>query len=221
MEVRYKLQSFGIPSDCIPLSHTGTVKDKHVKEWIRLRTIIEAEQVRTGSYHSINSIIECPYVGDIIFRNGASLISHPANATLRSLVATICQQESNKEKTAKDLVLDIVNELRLLYFSNSSPNDKQRRDIRFLIWNARGCYWKPVEPENEENEVHKKITRMVRHTRNLNAKGAGTTSKPSSTPRKVEQRDASFIFIDEQRHAPNKRQRTCLDLKMSECFDND
>ena len=221
VELRYVLQSYGIPSDYIPISFTGTVKVKYIKEWIRLRHLIEEEQSKTGIYstnydnNTSCSMIESPYLGDIIFRNGTSLTSHPANAYLRSLIAIKCQQKSNAHKTAKDFVMDIINEVKQQQQqqqqANINPSDnggggtRDERDHRFLIWNGKGCYWKPVDPENEEKEIHKKITRMARETRNTIAKekekedgdddGDGQGDLPKKRPRVSYRESCEMTFF--------------------------
>jgi len=45
-------------------------------------------------------------------------------------------------------------------------SDGNRGSYRFLIWNEKG-WWKQVQLENEEKEIHTKITRIARDTRNL------------------------------------------------------
>jgi len=221
VELRYVLQSYGIPSDYIPISFTGTVKEKYIKEWIRLRHLIEEEQYKTGIYsndynnNTSCSMIESPYSMDIIFRNGTSLTSHPANAYLRSLIATKSRQKGNAHMKAKEFALDIMNEVNQQQQqqqekanNNNSGDDsggtRDERGHRFLIWNENGCYWKPVDPENEDKEIHKKIMRMVRGIRNIIANEKGEDSDG-----------------DEQGDLPKKRSRVSYrgscEMSFSQC----
>ena len=42
MEVLYKLNSYGIPTDHIPITSTGKIKTGYLKQWINLRKFIES-----------------------------------------------------------------------------------------------------------------------------------------------------------------------------------
>ena len=156
VELMYILQSFGIPTDFIPISYTGTVKDKYIKKWVQLRQRIENERLALNwtAVSRQNTVIECPHLDDIIFRNGTSLLSHPANATLRSMIAVKSMLEDNRKKKQKVFLEEIVAEVK------ANPN------CRFLIYNEQG-WWEQVQPENERSEIHPKISRIVRDTRKL------------------------------------------------------
>lgn len=179
VELRYILQSFGIPVGYIALSFTGKVKEKYVKEWIRTRQVIEDELLTTASKkswatESQSQMIESPYLDDIIFRNGTSLLSHPGNVALRGFIAAKSLQEENKNKNTKKFVSEVINELKQGKItaneiddgSTSTSGNNAAKSCRFLIWNEKG-WWKQVKPENEEKEIRSKITRIVRDTRKL------------------------------------------------------
>mmetsp|Transcript_3262 Transcript_3262/g.8774 ORF Transcript_3262/g.8774 Transcript_3262/m.8774 type:complete len:490 (+) Transcript_3262:184-1653(+) len=156
VELMYILQSFGIPTDFIPISYTGTVKDKYIKKWVQLRQRIENERFAhnwTAVDHQ-STMIECPHLDDIIFRNGTSLLSHPANSALRSLIAAKSMLEDNRKKKHKAFLTEIVADVKM------NPN------CQFLIYNEQG-WWEQVQPQNERSEIHPKISRIVRDTRKL------------------------------------------------------
>ena len=159
VELMYSLQGFGIPVNYIPISFTGKVKDKYIKEWMRLRQLIEDERLnRDWTVESNTNMIESPYLDDIIFRNGTKLLSHPGNIALRSAIVEKCMLEENKQKNTKDLVALIISEMKG-YNRGSSCR-------RFLIWHEKGL-WKQVAPEEEPKEIYTKISRIVRDTRKL------------------------------------------------------
>ena len=142
MELMYTLQGFGIPVDYIPVSFTGKVKEKYIKEWMRLRQVIEDErQIRNKMPGSTSStMIESPYLDDIIFRNGTSLLSHPGNIALRSVIVEMCMREESKPKNTKVLVVDIISQMK--------SGNGQGRAQRFLIWNDMvqyGLLWSDLE----------------------------------------------------------------------------
>ena len=43
-EIKYQLHGYGIPIELIPVTETGRIKIKHLKEWIRLRGILDKQQ---------------------------------------------------------------------------------------------------------------------------------------------------------------------------------
>jgi len=162
-ELLYTLQSFGLPTDYIPISFTGKVKEKYIKEWIRLRQLVEDERLAPDwTAESVGTMIECPYLDDCIFRNGTSLLSHPGNIFLRSLIASKSMTEENQKKNTKVFVEEIIAEMK----ARGHENDGIKKDGRFLIWSDQG-WWKQVLPENEKKEIHSKISRIVRDTRKL------------------------------------------------------
>jgi len=57
VELRYKLQGFGIPVELIPATDTGNVKHENLKQWIKLREYLEKypKSVRRGSMSSVDS----------------------------------------------------------------------------------------------------------------------------------------------------------------------
>ena len=81
-ELQYILQGYGIPTDTIPVTFSGSIKVTYMRLWIRMRQFIDEPSFnKKGS-----SIVECPYLNDIIFRKGTSVMSHPGNAILRNMI---------------------------------------------------------------------------------------------------------------------------------------
>jgi len=223
VELLYALQSFGIPVDYIPISFTGTVKEKYIKEWIRLRQLIEDERLAHSSTDQSNrKMIESPYLDDIIFRNGTSLLSHPGNIVLRSMIAAKSLDVDNKNKNTKVFVAEIIAEIKARRNETEDGND--RGSCRFLIWNEKG-WWKPVQPENEEKEIHSKISRIVRETRKLvianlkQQQAAGSVSVVSEPPKNppIAERSGSgtYMFLQSESGLSQKRQKLSAH---SDCF---
>lgn len=132
IELKYKLQSFGIPIDLIPTSLSGKIKTIYLEQWMRTRNIIEERQY--DKLHkertSASQIIECPLINDFIFKQGTSLLAHPGNAVLRNLIETKhkaqeVEYEGRNVITMKrrQMVLEIYEEI------------KSQFNGRFLIWN--------------------------------------------------------------------------------------
>lgn len=180
IELRYELQGFGIPIDFLPVSFTGTIKEKYAREWVRMRSMIE-----TKNYQK--SIIECPYLDDVLFRKGISLTSHPANAFLRRMIVEKCNL-AHKKKSANDIAEEIFNQLR------NEPK------IRFLVWceeaEQKDGYWKEVRAEHQQSEILKKVIRLTRDIRNV--------------LNKEQQQEADGII----QQGDNKRQRLSGDTRI-------
>ena len=125
VELRYKLQGFGIPTGNIPMTWSGNVKVVIFKNWMKVRKAIEDDQDRrqqnqqkdarpsdsnTNNTNDPNhrgdmsKVVECPYSNDVIFRQGTSLFCHPGNAKFRSLVEkTVSRlQDTNPTSNVKD-----------------------------------------------------------------------------------------------------------------------
>ena len=194
MELMYTLQSFGIPVDYIPISFTGKVKDKYIKEWIRLRQLIEDERLtRHWTPESKNKMIESPYSDDILFRNGTSLLSHPGNSSLRTMVADKIIDDN--EKNTKDITNEIIAALK-------GRDTGENNDRRFLIWDEKG-WWKEIPTDKNEEEIHKKIARIVRDTRKVLL--ANPKTKDDETPQAN-----GYMFVDRDASGSEKRQRMCF-----------
>lgn len=77
VELLYKLKSYGIPVELIPVTGTGNIKTVHQKRWIQLQRTLD--EIRAKGV-DVPSIIEMPGSTDVIFRTGTSLTCHPGNS---------------------------------------------------------------------------------------------------------------------------------------------
>jgi len=113
VELRYNLHTYGIPSEQIPITYTGMVKVTYMRQWVRLREMIEGEwkneatetptsdansarengQSTSPNTNTNKKLIEFPYLSDIIFRKGSALMSHPGNVALRTLIMVKVEEE--------------------------------------------------------------------------------------------------------------------------------
>jgi hypothetical protein len=147
VELRYKLQVYGIPIECIPLTFTGKIKLSYSSQWIRLRYMIEDKEKLTAttnySSNNDNILVEAPYLNDALFKQGNSFTSHPGNNTLRTLIESKMKQHHHENANnykpyaldqveRKALILHIIDEFENIYHG------------RFVNWhksNTMSDYW--------------------------------------------------------------------------------
>mmetsp|Transcript_24629 Transcript_24629/g.57814 ORF Transcript_24629/g.57814 Transcript_24629/m.57814 type:complete len:502 (-) Transcript_24629:469-1974(-) len=196
VENNYKLQCFGIPTETIPITYSGTVKFQPMRQWIRLRTFLEEPIYQDTA--EIRSIIECPHPNDIVFRQGSSFLSHPGNATFRTLIAGKIEEIENLSKN-----LDRENQLAMTSIITNSINRKKlptkakdnkryttrvivkevmdeikRQRRRVLNWNDAQDCWKLL---TDEMQIYMKIVHLVREYRNAAKAQANRQSSQSDT----------------------------------------
>lgn len=101
VELQYELNGYGIPSSDIPITWSGTIKTQYLKQWVRVRHLIEAEaEIDTPCIHlgdgdggnSNLSIVECPRINDVIFKRGCTMANHPGNSHFRSMIQSQYEQ---------------------------------------------------------------------------------------------------------------------------------
>jgi hypothetical protein len=188
IELRYKLQVYGIPIEFIPVTFTGKIKLSYVRQWLRLRYMIEDQEKPIAINHNNNNIIntdnyndnyndndndivvESPYLGDVLFKQGDSFTSHPGNNTLRYLIEWKLNQlhkvENNKpqlkgviEQLKKTLVLEIMDEI------------EHKHSGRFLYWHQSNdmceCWWVLLHlngNKDDQEVIFSKIDYLFRKT---------------------------------------------------------
>jgi hypothetical protein len=165
VELRYSLNAYGVPTDDLPITWSGSVKNNYQKQWMKLRSFIERERIdydnncRSQSRQSQTQIIpppppmliivECPSVTDVIFRHGTNMSTHPGNVRFRSLIQLKCEEYINKKRDSEKLN-NVVSSTPSPTYSGLSVYQFTTRELvldlineihtntvngRFLIWN--------------------------------------------------------------------------------------
>lgn len=212
VEILYQLQSYGIPTEHVPISWTGKLKVNYLKQWIRTRQAIEhpEDQNRFGNHEGSDTssglsscaIIECPQFYDVIFRQGTSGISHPGNVTFRSLIEFILlkaedaerlNHEECKEKRSKKAKIKRPKQLALDIFAEQQLRNNGKG--QFLIWNNEKGWWNEL---NDRDQILMKIEYMVREFQKLFSKSAPKQSALSKTTNAIQKRNSQKIQVDLQ-----------------------
>jgi hypothetical protein len=146
LEILYKLMSYGIPVDLIPVTETGNVKTKHLAQWIKVRKAIES-----GSTH----IVECPSMNDVIIRFGKAYMSHPGTVMFRGIMESYYEEHSNaatkEEKVA--ITWKIVEAV-------------ESKGGRFLVWD-KGGWWTELK---DRAQIRTKVAvSMKDHSKRMQA----------------------------------------------------
>ena len=127
VELQYRLKSYGIPVDLTPITESGNIKTTHLKQWLRLRKIIEVGMTPDGIKTDQISIFECPRSNDVIFRPGTSMLCHPGNVVFRGLIESKQNRITVKRAEKEEVALEIIREV-------------EKSGGRFLIWD-NGGWW--------------------------------------------------------------------------------
>jgi len=132
LEMRYRLKTYGIPIELLPITETGSIKMINHNYWIKTRKHIEQ-----GIDTSV-TIVECPGLNDVVFRQGTSSMENPGNVKCRDLILSLLEDRDfgmftlgngMAAKFHNDIVDRLVNEI------------ENRRCGRFLEWDKRRSAW--------------------------------------------------------------------------------
>ena len=205
VELRYALQGYGIPSEDIPISFTGTIKMKYLVQWMRIRRAVESyddhclsSSTLTSTSTSGTTIVECPEANDVLFRKGNSYTSHPGNAKLRAMIVSKAYHEddgnssninnNNKNCNINDSVVatkkrpkQLASEVFRERLEKSRSNAKAADDIvRYLIWNSEMHWWNEMTDWEEIcikiEYITREICNSISKLKNDNIKKKSKTS---------------------------------------------
>lgn len=178
MELQYLLKSYGIPVDLTPITDSGNIKTTHLKQWLRLRKIIEVGMTPDGIKTDKVSIIECPRSNDVIFRPGTSMLCHPGNVVFRGLIEAKQNRTTVKRAEKEEVALEIIQEVK-------------DTGGRFLMWD-NGGWWSVLEDENLIS------TKIAISYRDFKMKVQSLVQQQSKQQSKQQRIDSStFAFVNQ------------------------
>ena len=131
------------------------------------------------------TMIECPYLNDVVFRQGTSAIGNPGNVTFRSMIESKLNADnndssSNKDKDNTGIIVDDTTKSKtttktttITTATNKMMKTKRivheimdelknNSNGRVLIWNEKG-WWDVLL---DEEQIYLKIEYIVREIRN-------------------------------------------------------
>lgn len=181
LEIRYKLQGFGIPVDLLPLTHTLTLKRQNHLQWIAFRKLIEQNQggnsaddcpgkgkknlCKAFNIHPTD-LVECPRSYDVIIGK-AKYTNNPGNVFYRSLIeATHDEHISACKRDKVELTWRIVRQM-------------EERNGRFLELNKSLKAWVHIRDRNvmrqkvaQSYKEFKRKVSVIRSKRNFQQHGS-------------------------------------------------
>jgi hypothetical protein len=172
VELRYILQVFGIPIECIPITYTGKIKLAYIRQWLRIRNMIEDQEnlIATNS-NTNNIIVEAPYLNDVLFKSGVSFTSHPGNITLHNLIESKVKQlhKHNNNNNNKPQLQVVIKELKKALVLEIMDEIEHIHGGRFVYWhqsnNMSDCWWVLLHTNgniNDQKLIFNKIEFLFR-----------------------------------------------------------
>ncbi len=167
VERDYQLRTFGIPTECIPLSCTGTIKDGNHKTSMKMRTKLDdnrkaeaaGDYIRyyspdftSKSFHAI----ECPEIDAFLVRRNGVAWNYPGNFHVRALLE---EKLGDKQRLHENFVSDVTEEFIA-------------RDIPILVYEDQNGWYVRVTSKQDIQKQVLYIMREIRKRRRIKAKTA-------------------------------------------------
>ena len=138
VELLYKLSSFGVPVDLLPVSSTRKVKTANQFAWVS----VQRAKLKMGDSKSDEEIVECPRSSDVVFKKGPSYRNNPGNQLFRKLIeqyGDLHQKGDKEEKYQITLrIVEAIEEINGRFLEWSKPRKmwlrmKDRNKVRFKV----------------------------------------------------------------------------------------
>lgn len=182
MECRYRLKSYGIPTELYPLTLTGNFKLNYHQQWMKTRLLLEKkdEARRTNKRYQSDEddfekedIIECPCLNDVTFRRGTSSLINPGNVSFRALMLYYFQEQSRTKEEGGSISTDSQGKsTKTVETMSHEDSDKRKfcevlideidinRKGRFLVWNQSLSAWTRLRADNNKSR-HKLRQKVI------------------------------------------------------------
>ena len=165
LEIQYKLMSYGIPIQELPVTHSGILKKKNHGQWINVRRLVDKE--RDKSVAAKIPFVEHPAVHDVLFRRGGNN-SHFGNLLFQEILLNeIHAYNTLHNHSEKRRIRDrIINHVTTTHGGRFLEYDKQ-----FGVW------WEMTDAASVHNKIISAIndlTRMLAAKKQLQENGCDT-----------------------------------------------
>jgi hypothetical protein len=108
MECIYKLMTFGIPSDALPISPSGEPKLQRILDWLHAR-----RKQETGAGKDTSNRIVVPGTHDVLLGRGKPLQKHPGNLRYHHIIESFEDRYESAMKLEKtNIAKEIVQKIK-------------------------------------------------------------------------------------------------------------
>ena len=152
VELRYKLQGYGIPMHLLPMTKTGAIKVKYWHNWIRIRKRLEEASDGNGFDNStLTRVVICPSLTDVVFRQGTPSMKNPGNVIFRDTMINQLEDHYRQHKYLEGH----LQQPRHIEVSNWLINTTEKtRGGRFLEWDKQLNVWvKMIDQQRIKSKV--------------------------------------------------------------------
>jgi len=157
VECDYVLRSFGIPTEHIPRSSTGTIKDGYHKANLKMRSLLDDHRKGEACndyrrYYSSSFVvapfhaIECPCVNSFLVRRNGAAWNYPGNIRVRDFL---------EEKLFERKRLDEG-------YMSSITKEIMTRDIQILVYDDAYSWYTRV---TRKKDIQKQVLYIMREIR--------------------------------------------------------
>jgi hypothetical protein len=190
LENRYRLKSYGIPIELLPITETGSIKMINHNYWIKTRKHVE-QGIDTNV-----TIVECPGSNDTVFRQGTSSMENPGNVKCRDMILSLLEDRDREMYTSH-------------YHNRSSGNNnnnaaKQHNEIverlvdtmrryhggRFLEWDKYRSSWIQMV---DRQKVKQKVSVLLHSISKRYRKRAAASNGGDSIMNSIVSSNSDFI----------------------------
>lgn len=155
VELRYVLSGYGIPSQLLPLSHTGTAKTASHSRWVNAQRAKEQQEMGKPKNSDGEEIVNCPGSKDVIFRKGPTYKNNPGNMYFRELIEATHDEHAAASRKAKCMITrKVVDKI-------------EANNGRFLDWSSSRELWVVAK---DREKIRKKVAACYKqYNRSLRA----------------------------------------------------
>jgi len=157
LEMRYRLKSYGIPVELLPITETGSVKMINHNYWIKTRKHVE-QGIDTNV-----TVVECPGSNDVVFRQGTSSMENPGNVKCRDLILSFLENRDGEMHHAGTGSSGTNSSSMAAKFLNDSVERlvdeiECYRCGRFLEWDKNRSTWIQMM---DRHKVNQKVSVLI------------------------------------------------------------
>jgi len=175
IEREYELRTFGIPTECIPLSCTGTIKDGYHRTYLKMRTKMDDHRKSEANsddrlYYSASFprrpfyAIECPEIDSFLVRRNGVAWNYPGNVRVRSIL----EDKLNNQKRLKEEYVRAVTEELI------------ERDISILGFDDMNGWYTRIARKQDIQKQVLYIMREIRKRKRLKEKASSQSNACNS-----------------------------------------